>query len=200
MTREPSSLRLLAVFAAAVVLSLGGCATVAPNRLGEDPRYAIPEGSTLTLNETIELPGRGDLLYIQHGRTLRFSGVQEVYPHCYVETRQRPDGPLRVAPTTFIITAVERSFHYTWLAPVEPGAVMPTSGSGGGGGDGSGSLSQWFYVTRMSLRPADPAVDVYRLTCLADRLDASGPETERHHLTVAQIRQALGDIFTLEIE
>ena len=43
----------------------------------------------------------------------------------------------------------------------------------------------------MGLTPADPAVDVYRLTCQADRLDASGPETERHHLTVAQIREAM---------
>lgn len=197
MAREPSSVRLLAVLAAAALLSLAGCAAMAPDHLQGDSRYAIPAGSALVLNEAIELPGRGDLLYIQHGRTLRFGGVQEVYPHCYVETRQRPEGPLTVAPTTFTITGVARSFHYTWLPPGGQGGLMPAAGGGDGAG---GGLSQWFYVTRMSLRPAEPAVDVYRLTCLADRLDASGPETERHHLTVAQIREALGDIFTLEIE
>ncbi len=197
MTREPPNVRALAGLLAAVTLLLAGCAAVAPDRLAEDPRYAIPTGSTLVLQEPLLLPGRGDLLYLQDGRTTDLRGVQEVYPHCYVETRQRPEGPLRVEPTTFTIIGVERSFHYTWLAPGGPGTVMPTAADGGGG---SGGLSQWFYVTRMSLRPADPSVDVYRLTCLADRLDASGPETERHHLTVAQIRQALGDIFALEIK
>lgn len=196
MSHEPPSVRLLAALLATVTLFLAGCAAVAPDRLDQDPRYAIPAGSTLVLHEPLMLPGRGDLLYLQDGRTMGFGGVQEVYPHCYVETRQRPEGPLKVAPTTFSITEVERSFHYTWLAPGGPGGLMPTT-DGGPGGDGG--LSQWFYVTRMSLRPADPSVDVYRLTCLVDRLDASGPETERHHLTVAQIREALGDIFTLEI-
>ncbi|MDZ7752303.1 MAG: hypothetical protein U5S82_11675 [Gammaproteobacteria bacterium] len=198
MPRERLSASRPAILTAVVVF-LAGCAAIAPDHLEGDSRYAIPAGSTLMLNEAIELPGRGDLLYLQHGRTLRFSSVQEVYPHCYIETRQRPEGPLRVVPTTFTITEVGRSFHFSWLPPGGPGGIMPTSG-GGSGGDGGSALSQWFYVTRMSLRPAEPSVDVYRLTCLADRLDASGPETERHHLTVAQIRETLGDIFTLEIK
>lgn len=194
----PATLRvrtgpLLSMLLAALVL--GGCAATAPNRLQQDPRFAIPVGSTLELNRTIELPGRGDFLYLQDGHTSGLWGIQEVYPHCYLETRQRPPGPVEVPPTTFTITAVDRSFYYTG---------MPFFGGGfikvGSDGDGGGSISQWFYVTRLTLEPADPAVDVYRLTCQADRLDAAGPASEQHHLTIAHIRQALGDIFTLKLE
>ena len=177
---------------------VGGCAAVAPDRLQHDPRFAIPEGSTLVLNHAIELPGAGDLLYLQHGRTSGLAGVQEVYPHCYVETWERPDGPLVVPPTAFTITGVERSFNFSWLPATHEGRLVKVST--GGDGDGGSALSQWFYITRLQLEPADPTVDVYRLTCLADRLDAQGPATETHHLTVAQIREALGEVFSLRLK
>lgn len=172
-----------------LALGLAGCAGTGAIQAYQDA-VRIPAGSVLTLHRTLELPGAGDFLYLQGGHSLRLRDVQRLEPHCYLETRSVPTPGYPVAPNRFTVTRLTRDTFYAGRH--DPGGYLKVNA------DGGGSPSSWYFITHLWLQP-ETATDVFRLTCQVDRLTVSAPPLDRTHLTVDEVRQALGDTFTLEL-
>jgi len=151
------------------------------------PHYLVPAGSHLTLEETLELGPDQATVYLQYGRPVASSEVEEWAPHCFLELRTVSSEWRQVEPGEFEIHRVTREVSPLWVqVPTRVASV-----------DSGGGPSQLFYRTRLFLRSASQA-DVYRLNCQVDRMEAQGLSLESH-LRVADIRSTLGDIFTLTL-
>jgi hypothetical protein len=168
-------------------LLLWGCDT--PHNYGpESPYYRYPDGSRLVLNRTLEIPADWATARLQSGRVVAFGSVQEQAPHCIFEINTVRPEPQRVEPDTFAIAKVER---YTSTLAARSGYFVRAGYSGDGG-----RPTQMFYKTIFTLR-SERQPGVLRLTCQSDQF-AAGIAIPRY-LTVLEIRQALGGIFTLEL-
>ena len=139
------------------------------------------------LNHTLELPASWATVRLQHGRVVAFGRVQEHLPHCIFEIDTVREVPQRVEPDIFVITQVSRS---TSTIAARQGFVRASFDFDDGG------PTQMFYKTVFTLRSARQP-GVRNLTCQSDQY-AAGISIPRH-LTVPEIRQALGGIFTLEL-
>ena len=185
LTRDYEGVLVLRSVLIVSVVLLSGCQGLWQGY--EDlPEYRLPVGSTLVLLEDVSIPANSASIYLQGGRILPFGGVDLYHPHCKFELRTLRPAPQRVDADTFVIVKVRRESDYArdtrvqWLAG---GGVMFMS-------DGP---SPQMYATLIFLR-SEAQPDVFRLTCghWEDPVDAE-------HLTIGQICQALGDVFTLKL-
>jgi hypothetical protein len=178
--------RILLVCLAALLWS---CDT--PRSYGPDtPYYRFPAESRLVLNQALEIPANWATARIQNGRVVPFGHVQEQLPHCIFEINTVRETPQQVEPDSFAIVKVTRS--ESTLAANSSGFFF-FIGSAWADVD---RPSQMFYKTVFTLR-SERQPGVLRLTCQSDQY-AAGIGIPRH-LTVPEIRQALGNIFTLEL-
>lgn len=167
-------------------LLLGSCAM--PGNYGpETSYYRFPEGSRLVLNRVLEIPAHWATVRVQFGRSVPFGHVQEQEPHCIFEINTVRPEPQRVEPDTFAIIRIERDISSIAARPGFIRAAFSFS---------DGSPTQMFYKTLFTLR-SERQPGVRHLTCQSDQY-AAGIAIPRH-LTVPEIRQALGDIFTLQL-
>ncbi len=165
---------------------LWGCDT--PRSYGpETPYYRFSADSRLVLNRAVEIPANWATVRIQGGRVVAFGHVQEQSPHCIFEIGTVREMPQRVAADSFAIVRVTRSES---TIAAKPGFFMRAAFAG------IDRPSQMFYKTVFTLR-SERQPGVLRLTCQSDQY-AAGMGIPRH-LTVGEIRQALGDLFTLEL-
>lgn len=173
---------------ACLAVLLWGCDT--PRGHGPDtPYYRFPPDSRLTLNRALEIPAGWATARIQNGRVVPFGQVEEYLPHCIFEIGTVRETPQRVEPDTFAIVRVERSEH------AGGGVFRPVSLRRQRLGRPRTSEPD---VLQDRFHPAfGAAAGVRRLTCQSDQY-AAGVGIPRH-LTVPEIRRALGDLFTLEL-
>ncbi len=166
---------------------LGGCQTVPP---GSEQAEAdtIPPGSRLTLTRSLQLPAHTAGVYIQGGQVLSYGRVRQYYPHCRFELRTRLDTPRSVEPETFRIDAVRRELEF-----VEgPDAPVRVAGLSLEGLAEDGPL---YEIRSVGLYlQSERQGDVYRMIC---RHWATPPHIRE--LTIAEVREALGDLFTLQL-
>ena len=153
----------------------------------ETPYYRFPADSRLVLNRALEIPAGWATARIQNGRVVLFGSVQEHQPHCIFEILTVRAEPQRVEPDTFAIVKVERSESTLAAQPsfFIRAAFADTDRPG-----------QMFYKTIFTLR-SDRQPGVRWMTCQSDQY--AGGISMPQHLTVPEIRWALGDLFTLEI-
>jgi hypothetical protein len=146
-----------------------------------------PAGSKLVLNRDIQIPPLSLKIYVQAGQ-LTYSPNQ-YYPYCRFSVREVKPHAQRVQADEFQIT---RSWQVRDLFATLSTVPMLAAIFSGGGQDGKPSPIT--FGTEMDLRSADQP-DVFRLMCghLQD------PNLTARYLTVAQVREALGDVFTLRI-
>ncbi len=171
-----------------VALLLSACQQ--PVRYAEDdPNYSIPAGSTLTLTRPITIPGGQVSVYVQNGQVVpaRPRNPVNLYePHCKVEMWSLGEAARSLEPQRFVVREVVRDWG--------PYARLPERRSGlvyvDGGNDGPLLLR---YRTELIVGGKGPS-DLYRLTCQHWVL-----APELRHLTVAEIRQALGGLFILQL-
>jgi hypothetical protein len=156
----------------------------------ETPYYRFPYDSRLALNRALEIPANWATARIQYGKMVPFGHVQEHDPHCIFEINTVREVPQRVEPDSFAIVRVERSMSS--LAAASSGFSF-FIGSAWADVD---RPSQMFYKTIFTLR-SERQPQVRWLTCQSDQ-HAAGIGIPRH-LTVPEIRQALGELFTLEL-
>lgn len=150
------------------------------------PEYRLPAGSKLVLLKDLSIPADSASIYLQGGRILPFGGVDLYHPHCKFELRTLKPAPQRVHADTFVIVKVRRESDYAqdtrvqWLAG--RGVMFMSDGP-----------SPQMYATLIFLR-SEAQPDVFRLTCghWENPVDAE-------HLTIGQICQVLGDVFTLKL-
>jgi hypothetical protein len=153
----------------------------------ETPYYHFPDGSRLVLGSALEIPANWATVRLQFGKTAAFGHVQEQEPHCILEVSTVLEQPQRIEPDTFAITRVQRSISE--LAVV-PGLFIRTAFAD------DAKPTQMFYKTILTLK-SERQPGVLRLICQSDRYAAGAGIPS--HLTVSEIRQALGGIFTLKL-
>lgn len=118
---------------------------------------------------------------------MAFGHVQKQEPHCIVELNTVRAEPQRIDPDTFIIVRVQRSISE--LAAASGFFIRAAFAS-------DTRPTQMFYKTTFTLK-SDKQPGVLRMICQSDQY-AAGMGIPRH-LSVPEIRRALGNIFTLEL-
>ncbi len=176
-------MRVIGLLAALLLaaLLLGGCAGPA------SPHDGYPGGWALRLERALEIPPGAATVRLQYGRLVPRNGVQEHDPFCVVElTTVRPT-PQILQPGRFEVWRVTRSIDTV------AAAASPFLKAGMMGHDPAPSLL--YYKTRFQLRdPAQP--NLLDMTCLWDQM-APGNRPLMRHLTLDEIRSAVGDWMTL---
>ncbi|MCU0842266.1 MAG: hypothetical protein MUC79_11185 [Thiobacillaceae bacterium] len=176
--------------AIAALLVLAACAG-SPRYGPDSPYYRYPAGLRLVLNEALEIPPDSATTRLQFGRVVPRNGVQEHEPHCIFEVNTVAAAARRVEPDSFEVVDVRRSI---WVSEAWPASAARPVKVGLAFGDASPTFV--FYITEFRLRSARQP-DVRTLTCQSNQM-APGIAIMRH-LTLAEIRQALGAIFTLDL-
>ncbi len=152
--------------------------------------YAVPVGSTLVLNQQVNIRGDQVAVYAQNGELMQYDEVNFYLPNCKFEIYTMSEQPRTVQADTFEIIKVEDDIESSSLQKSTHLAVLDKALA-------FGMLDRSYvfnYATLMYLN-SDKQKDVYRMTCQhwEDMMDD-------RHLSITQMRQAMGDVFTLEIK
>ena len=169
----------LALLLIAVVV-LGGCQSTSA-RDEASPFYVPPAGSRLVLQKTLTIPADTVGVIIQGGRAVSHRDVDQYYPHCRLEVRDRRDTAQTVNPDDFLVRRVRRDVEV-----VSNPRVGPVVRVGHG-------PSFFIYRTIFDLEsPRQPSVRT--LVC-----QYWGDPALNDHLSIREIRRALGETMRLEL-
>lgn len=168
----------------------------APVAFEDSPYAVIPPGSTLMLTRDLTIPAERASLFVQGGEVRPYADVNSYYPHCRLEVERVLDTPQVVKADTFVIEKIVRQ-DIPRLADARIGA-LDAAGDGNRGNrlvtaSDAGDAGTWTYATHFRLRSARQP-EVRELTCQ----DWEDP-VRAVHLTLRQIRQALGGLFVLQL-
>lgn len=166
----------LAVFLLTILLT--ACASGTGYQYPTGPT-ALPLITTVTLNEPFHIRADRANEYIQYGEIKPYDKIVEYYPHCFFELRSVSETARTVSPEIFIVTKISRDRFMAGFR-----RIMVA----GGGGDYNPVMS----TTQISLH-SDTQPEVFRLSCR--QLDE--PYLARH-VSLQQMRETLGELFTLE--
>ena len=160
-----------------------GCA--ANQEYGVDsPYYRFSGRLGLTLKYELAIPADQASVRLQFGQPVARNAVHEEEPHCIFEIDTVRPEMQKVQAEPFEVTRVQRQISSLSGLPVGPywfGRDRP---------------SHIYYITRFQLRSTlQPGV--LSLTCQSNQATA-GISIPRH-LTVTEIREALGDWFSLDL-
>jgi len=178
----------------ALAALLAAC-RAAPVAFEDSPYAVIPPGSTLTLTRDLTIPAERASLSVQDGEVRPYVDVNSYYPHCLLEVERVRDTPQAVKADTFVIEKTLRED----IPRLAGGALAAATGTAGNRGRAAGALiivnggDYWTYATHFRLR-SERQPEVRSLTC-QHWVD---PTWEKH-LTLRQIRQALGGLFVLQL-
>lgn len=173
-----------------LVLMLGGCAGL-QSADPASPYYAYTTGWTVQLNRALTIPADAATVRLQYGRIVPRNSVQEQRPFCVFEITTVRSEPQRVPPGVFEIWQVQR--RVSTIADAGAPAAPLTVGALAWGSD---SPSFFYYKTEFRLRAASHP-NLISVTCMHDQLGPSNYGGIMRHLTLDEIRYALGDWFTL---
>lgn len=173
-----------------VALLLCACQTSYRGNV-DSPYYLVPVGSTLVQNQDVVIPPHRAGVFMQGGRVLPLSQVNQYYPYCKFEVLTLGDSARIVRPDAYVIKKVVQE-----IAPsVDAGLIRLAALSVGigihAGMDDGASMET--YATRLYLR-SDKQPDVYRLSCGLWAYPATG-----RHVTLREMRAVLGEVFTLRL-
>lgn len=193
-------IRSAAALAAATVL-VAGCAGTGPGPLGERYQTPIPQGSTLVLEQDLQVPSGDARVFMQGGRVMRdavLGGMDRFKPRCSFGL-ERQDGE-RLASTieaARFTTGPARTRAYVrhWPeAGVQVAGASLSFGIGLATNDSGGAdIGYLTYVLEIPVSaPGQPQVDDF--TCKVDK-----PKNWRGKLGLEAIRQAAGDLVTVEL-
>jgi hypothetical protein len=188
VTPSPNS-RALVLCVAAL---LSACSTARYQGDESSPYYVIPTGTRVVLKQALTIPPEQVGVYIQNGKVLPWPEVNAYYAHCKFELRDRKDTEQNVNPDEFIVTRVVQDVVHmvNWGRWQTAGVSM-----GIRVGDMDGGASVRTYATYIYLG-SDRQPRVFRLGCG----HWAYPGTRyAEHLSIAQMRKALGDLVTLEL-
>lgn len=183
-------------FALIAILPLG-CGHV-PEYPPDSPYYAYPGGARLTLNRTIEIPPDSATVRLQFGRPVARNGVHEEEPYCIFELETVSPTIQRVEPDRLTVTSIERrvrTFAGLPYWPTHHGLRRHAVPWRVGFADDDGP-SQLYFITEFRLK-SDQQPNVRALACQHNQM-MPGVAIMRH-LTLPEIRGALGGWFTLDV-
>ncbi len=169
-----------------LALLLGGCAGLeSPDPAS--PYYAYTTGWTAQLKRPLTIEPASATVRLQFGRIVPRNSVQEYAPFCVVELNTVSDEAQTLQPGRFEVWRVTRSVSTIAAAAspfVKVGLMVDHS-----------EPSFLYYKTEFRLRDAAQP-KLRSMTCMWDQM-APGNRPLMRHLTLDEIRQALGDWMTL---
>jgi hypothetical protein len=168
------------------VLLLGGCAGLqSPDPAS--PYYAYPAGWGVQLNRPLQIPPDAATVRLQYGKIVPRNSVQEYDPFCVVELDTVRSEVQTLQPGRFEVWRVTRS--------VSPVAAAASPFVRAAYVDDDGDPTFLYFKTEFRLRdPAQP--NLRGMSCAWNQM-APGNRALMRHLTLAEIRQAVGDWITL---
>jgi hypothetical protein len=180
-------------FVLLAVLLLTGCQSVSL-QYTQSPHKVPPVGTTLQLHEELIIPAGEASVMIQDGVIQPSSWRLNQYrPHCEFELNSVSKTARHVPPQTFTVTRALRDYENVMRdRPVQLAAQGHTGGMLGASADNNGQPFE-INMLIMYLR-AETDIDVLRMTCQA-WIDAATDE----EITIADVRTALGEMFTLKL-
>lgn len=151
------------------------------------PYYKTPVGSTLVLNHDLIIPANRLSVYIQNGHVTA-GGANQYYPHCKLELRQKHSSSQRVTADEF--TIYRSTQHRTRFTYLQPQLIPASTQLFFNSGDRSSPVSWASFLYLRSER--QPGVMLMTCTVWADL-------SEGRYLSIQDIRQTLGDVFSIRI-
>jgi len=146
--------------------------------------YSVSPGSTFTLNREVSIQPDNTSVYLQYGKIEPVNNVDFYKPNCKFELYKISEQARVVKPDTFVVTKIVDQSE-------DVSAKWPTyAGLGMAYGDGPVFLT--FSTTMYLESKIQP--DVFRMNCKRWDDPAFG-----EYLSIDEMRQALGDYFTLTL-
>jgi hypothetical protein len=178
--------RRLTLIAAALLVTACQQAAI---RDENSPRMRITTGSTITLHEALTVPAGHARVFLQNGKVVAKTRLNQYHPHCNFEVRSVSNGALRIEPDVFTVTAVteDEVEVVSRMQPLRLAAWRYT-----GGGESTFTMLIRLVEHRLD-SPRQP--QVMRLTCYGGFTDP----WEVAYPTVTEIRHVLGDIASVEL-
>lgn len=171
-------------------ITLGACQT---SYEGDEnsPYYAIPPGTRLVLKQPLTIPPEQVSVWLQDGRVIAPNDARVYYPHCKFESRRRLPTPQTVTPDEFVVTRVTRALTHSVRLPDPTERLHAAVGIGMNISYDGPSVQT--FATRMDLG-SDRQPEVLRMTC-----GQWGYPYDGVHVTIQEIRAALGTVFELRL-
>ncbi len=167
---------------------LAGCQGLYPY---DETRYyfSVPSGSTLVLNRTLQTAPGELAIYLQDG--VPYTGApNRMRPYCKFELRHKREQAQRIEPDSFVIARSTRH-RSAGLTPdwrLRPASLRPASLLFDHDGPTFLVYSSFFYLA------SERQPEVLRMTC-----EYWGDPATGRFLSIAQIRDTLGEVFSLEL-
>lgn len=168
-----------------ILLLLAGCAGA--------PTHGIAPGRLILLT-TLTIPPESATLRLQYGKAVARNAVQEYDPFCVFEINTVSDSPQTVQPDTFQVTRIGHSIDT--IADAASGLPYPAPIRVGQSDDHR--PSNIYYKTLFWLH-SEKQAGVRLLTCMSNQ-NAAGVYPFMRHLTLQEMRAALGADFRLELQ
>lgn len=192
--------------ASALALALVACQTTSHVGDEDSPYYVVPVGSRVILNRQLTIPPDRAGVFLQDGQVVApgYTGqLRSYYPHCKFEVRRPMPTAQTINPDEFVVTRVSRQ----WASAVDSGMLQyaavnrdmlrPVAAKDGrrrvADSDQDSGPNIRAFVTTMELG-SDRQPHVARLVCAQ-----WGYPHEDRHVTIKEIRRALGDLATLRL-
>lgn len=176
------------------VATLAGCYTAARYTGDENsPYYVVPAGSHVVLNQALTVPPDEAGIFIQYGEARPRGQVRYSEPYCRFELKTLRNTSRTIAPDDMLVRKSWQEIVRT-LSRVDGeqyASAAPLMAANDRGDDSN--LTLVTFATRMALESQkQPEVD--RLNC-----GRAGYRGEDQHLSIAEIRNALGKVATLQL-
>lgn len=173
------------------LLFLAGCAS-------QPGTVAAPDRGSLTLLAALTIPPESASARLQYGQPVARNGVREYDPFCVFEIDTVSDSPQTVRPDEFQITRIGQSIGTIAdaLASMPPLATMfPLAPMRVGLSDDD--LPSHIYYKTLFWLHSERQPGVRLLTCMSNQ-NMPGVYPFMRHLTLREMREALGSGFRLE--
>lgn len=186
---------------AAATVFVASCAGSGPGPLGERYQTPIPQGSTLVLEQDLQVPSGDARVFMQGGRVMRdalLGGMDRFKPRCsFGLERQGDERLVATIEADRFTTGPARTRAYVRHWPEEGIQVAGRSLSFGIGlamnDAGGADIGYLTYVLEIPVSSSgQPQVDDF--TCKVDK-----PKNWQGKLGLEAIREAAGDLVTVEL-
>lgn len=173
-----------------------GCATATQDE--SSPWFRIPTGSELVLETQLNVPEWQRQVYFQDGVSMDWRQVNIYRPHCALAVAEKKETAQSIAPDRFQVKSFRTKRFFKQVRrqkqqlPVLP-AALGSRVTAASGWDRDGRMDYEVTAMVMDLESSFQP-DVKTLVC-ADW----GLPQDTMHITVKKVRQALGDVWRLQL-
>lgn len=169
--------------------AFAACSTPTARKDQSSPYYAVPEGSVLQLNRTIEVPRGTTRIWIQRGRVV--GNYDHYWPSCSFEVRTLDRDKIQVIESGQFTVTRHQFLRDEFAGSSQPLLVASLRLAAARNGNGHSMIFEGWHLWLNN--PDQP--NVKRLTCRG----AFGNPAEVAPPSIDEIRAALGEVVTLQL-